>query len=164
MSYDEALLAQAPQATKAQLQGGYNPEILAEKPSIPPIVDPEAANNHVSSSTPFQRPESAKKGVPFYATTKGIVIIVAVFAVVLIAAVVGGVVGSSKNHNSVKNTNSTTGQGVASAPSGSVAASSTTVSQVTISVSASAGPGGQGSNGGQQIGSSSAAPTTSGVP
>jgi len=121
MSYDEGLLAKAPQVTREERQGGYDPGILAEKTTIPPVVDPEAANNHVSSSTPVQRPESApltKKRVPFYATTKGIVIIVAVFAAIIIAAVVGGVVGS-RNHNSLK-TVTTSGQGITSAQSSSV--------------------------------------------
>jgi len=99
-SYDESLLAKAPKATKAQLQDGYNPDLLVEKTSSTPpasaaaTVDPELANRvptPQSSSAPL-----TKKKVPFYATKKGIAIIVVLVIAVIIAAVVGGVVGSRK--------------------------------------------------------------------
>jgi len=109
-SYDEKLLASAPKATKAQLQDGYNPDILIEKKPTPKtpktivVVDPEAAKR---DQTPVQREESSslitEKKRPFYTTMKGIIIIAIVVIAIIIAAVVGGVVGSrnSKAQNDV---------------------------------------------------------------
>jgi len=122
-SYDEKLLASAPKATKAQLQDGYNSDLLAEKPSTQ-AVDPEAANR---IQTPVQgqefTPFTKKKG-PFYTTKKGIIIIVVLVVAVIIAAVVGGVVGSrNKSQNSVAGADEN-GSGSRSTSSASSSASS----------------------------------------
>jgi len=105
-TYDENLLASAPIATKAQLQDGYNPDILVDKnaslptPKSAGVVDPEAANR---VQTPVQRQQSdsliKEKKRPFYTTKKGIIFIVVAVLVIIIVAVVGGVVGSRKARN-----------------------------------------------------------------
>ncbi|KIK01673.1 hypothetical protein K443DRAFT_678215 [Laccaria amethystina LaAM-08-1] len=92
-SYDESLLAAAPAATKQQIQGGYNPDLLKEKVSAsvtPPPRDVEA-------QLPSREVSITPAPTPFYRTKKGLIII-AVAAVVIIAAVVGGAVGGSKKH------------------------------------------------------------------
>jgi len=99
-SYDENLLASAPKATRAQLQDGYNPDLLAEKTSSTPTiphVDPELANHRPAA---VQREDVPLTKTPFYGTKKGIIIIVVVI-VVIIAAVVGGAVGGTRKKNSL---------------------------------------------------------------
>jgi hypothetical protein len=116
--YDENLLASAPQATKAQLQGGYNPDILVEQTSsIPasPAVDPEVAEQPLIPA-PRQSEDAlplTKKKVPYYATTKGIIIIV-ILVVVVIGAVVGGAVGGTRKKKTSSHSTSSNGQGFAS--------------------------------------------------
>ncbi|TFK37309.1 hypothetical protein BDQ12DRAFT_685651 [Crucibulum laeve] len=92
-TYDESLLASAPAATSAQLQNGYNVDLLSPGKATPPVTrDTEAAyasKEHVHHlATPQRR-------TPFWRTTKGIIIMV-IAALVVIGAVVGGAVGGSK--------------------------------------------------------------------
>ncbi|KIM37804.1 hypothetical protein M413DRAFT_256240 [Hebeloma cylindrosporum] len=92
--YDENLLASAPAATKAQLQSGYNPDLLVEKPTSPRSRrDVEARG-----SSPVEKAdhEPMPPKVPFYRTRKGLIIIAVVAIAVIIAAAVGGAVGGKK--------------------------------------------------------------------
>ncbi|KDR78007.1 hypothetical protein GALMADRAFT_244978 [Galerina marginata CBS 339.88] len=94
--YDESLLASAPVATKAQLQSGYNPDLLVEKHTPPPSrqgITPAPARDGRDLESQAVPPKA-----PFYRTKKGIIII-AVAVVVVIAVVVGGAVGGSKKKN-----------------------------------------------------------------
>ncbi|KAH9476568.1 hypothetical protein JR316_0010480 [Psilocybe cubensis] len=101
--YDAALLASAPAATKAQLQSGYNPDLLVEKPSTPTqqgsdleaALPPTANPTHTTANA-----HRMQQRQPFYRTRKGIVIIVIALVVVIAAAVGGGVGGSKKKHGS----------------------------------------------------------------
>jgi len=97
--YDANLLASAPVATKAQLQSGYNPELLAEK-TTPPSSKPdlEARGSSPVKRTEYVPPILPKAKAPFYRTRKGIIIVVVVL-VVIIAAAVGGGVAASKAKN-----------------------------------------------------------------
>jgi len=95
LDYDENLLESAPAATKAQLQSGYNPDLLKDKPTA-------SMSSRQDLTLPPNR--DAEKQLPppktpFYRTTKGILIIL-VAAAVVIAAVVGGAVGGTKKHHS----------------------------------------------------------------
>jgi len=102
--YDQNLLADAPAATKAQLQEGYTTDLLnpnhgkATPPLLASQADPERGlvnkeyNGHASP-----RP------LPFWRTKKGLIII-AIAAVVIIAVVVGGAVGGSKHKKTNLNT------------------------------------------------------------
>jgi len=91
--YDANLLASAPVATKAQLQDGYDPVLLAEKQTpLPSRRDLEAGvpagETRDTAITPTKQ--------PFYRTKKGIIIIF-VAVIVIIAVVVGGAVGGSSH-------------------------------------------------------------------
>lgn len=95
--YDETLLAAAPAATKKQIQGGYNPDLLQEK--VTPSVTPPPRNvRDVEAQLPSREVSITPAPTPFYRTKKGVIIIAVVAAVVIIAAVVGGAVGGSKKH------------------------------------------------------------------
>ncbi|KAG7442071.1 uncharacterized protein BT62DRAFT_922889 [Guyanagaster necrorhizus] len=127
--YDQALLAEAPAATKAQLQEGYNPDILRPNRTPPVLSDtepdpesqsgPPTSKEHLplsaGSSSPLRR-------IPFWRTRKGIIIIV-IAVIVVIGAVVGGAVGgtvgksSNKNNNAVVSGSSQSGIPAASASS-----------------------------------------------
>jgi len=91
--YDENLLASAPVATKAQLQSGYNPDLLVEKTTPPPRP---RRNLEAGDTSPIEQAdhEPMPPKVPFYRTKKGMIIIAVVAIVVIIAAAVGGGVGS----------------------------------------------------------------------
>jgi len=126
--YDENLLASAPAATKAQLQGGYTTDLLAEKATPPSSqrghgrdVEPGRSSNgssKPSKPTPPEAPLTPAK-LPFYRTKKGIVILAVVAAVVIIAAAVGGGVGGSR-----KKSNNTSAQPAGSAPAPSTSSNS----------------------------------------
>ncbi|KAF8809970.1 hypothetical protein BYT27DRAFT_7187300 [Phlegmacium glaucopus] len=130
--YDESLLASAPKATKAQLQDGYNPDLLVEKnsSSVPAsVIDPEAANHHANA---VGREEGAvlppTKKLPFHHTQKGIIVIV-VLVVIIIAVVVGGAVGGTRAKHGSKIASNATSSATANASviiNGAAPASSTT--------------------------------------
>jgi len=109
-TYDENLLASAPAATKAQLQSGYNPDLLVEKhtppPSRPSLTTPAPVRDGRDLESQSIPPKQ-----PFYRTKKGIIIIV-VAIIVIIAVVVGGAVGGSKKKNN--NLTTSNGQGTPS--------------------------------------------------
>ncbi|CAA7263953.1 unnamed protein product [Cyclocybe aegerita] len=98
--YDANLLAQTPAATKAQLQGGYNADLLNEKTTPSPSPPSRRTTGDVEAArpTPAAAPPSPPKA-PFYRTRKGIITIV-VALIVVIAAVVGGAVGGTRNRSS----------------------------------------------------------------
>ncbi|KAK0477594.1 hypothetical protein IW261DRAFT_268164 [Armillaria novae-zelandiae] len=129
--YDEALLADAPAATRAQLQEGYNPDIL--RPNRTPPVrndsDPDPESQSGPPTSKEHLPLSAESSpplrrIPFWRTRKGIIIIVIAVIVVIGAVVggaVGGTVGKSSSSSSSSSDNSVEGGG---AQSGITSASS----------------------------------------
>jgi len=120
--YDANLLASAPVATKAQLQSGYNPDLLAEKTTPPPSKpDLEARGSSPVVQTDYERPIPIPPKVPFYRTRNGIIAIVVVLAVIIAAAVGGGVAGSRK-----KTITATQGGAPASASTGTPTVRATT--------------------------------------
>jgi len=132
--YDKDLLASAPAATKAQLQEGYTTDLLdpnhgkTSSPHLPqseqsPLAPQADAERSVSPGKELNGYVSSTKPVPFWRTSKGIIIIIVAILVVL-GAVIGGAVGgtrTSKKNNQVTSNNGTTpnqttNQGVGSAP------------------------------------------------
>jgi len=131
--YDQDLLASAPAATKAQLQEGYTTDLLdpnhgkTSSSHLPQSEQSPPADRERGSLSPAKELNgriSSTKLVPFWRTTKGIIIIIVAIVVVL-AAVIGGAVGGTR-----KKAKGTVNQGVASAPSSSTTTSTTTMSPV----------------------------------
>ncbi|KJA26537.1 hypothetical protein HYPSUDRAFT_75351 [Hypholoma sublateritium FD-334 SS-4] len=137
--YDQSLLASAPAATRAQMQDGYNPDILNEKPAAP---TPPASNSRQNleaygngSTTPALAQEGAyvsPSKTPFYRTKKGIIVILVVLAVI-IGAVVGGAVGGTRKKKTdtgvqvgTSTGNSTAGEGVSGGAGNSSSTTTTT--------------------------------------
>ncbi|KAL1730184.1 hypothetical protein FB107DRAFT_264955 [Schizophyllum commune] len=92
--YDEGLLAEAPKATKAQLQEGYNPDILA--PQRPATTSP-TRDIESKGASPAATPAlytSTPRKLPFWRTKKGMIGL-AILAIVIVGAVVGGAVGGT---------------------------------------------------------------------
>jgi len=140
-TYDEKLLADAPEVTKADLQDGYNSELLHEPTvkrttsarvaPIPPRSNTDLHQhplNDLESSAPLQPKEApydtglGRKKQPFWRTTKGIVILGLVLLAIILAAVLGGVLGS-RNKKNVNVTNGTGKGGDQGNSSGSVPSS-----------------------------------------
>ncbi|KDQ52454.1 hypothetical protein JAAARDRAFT_198367 [Jaapia argillacea MUCL 33604] len=147
-SYDAALLAAAPVATRAEKQEGYNVDLLdngrpnrAASTSPGPATvltphrsDPELAASKERYANGLSPSSSAK--VPFWRTTKGLIILVVV-AIVIIGAVVGGAVGGTAGKK--KSTNGGVGGGTnpGSAPDTSSVASPS--ASITVSSTGSTG-------------------------
>jgi len=133
LNYDENLASLAPAATKAQLQSGYNPDLLVEKQTPPPSRQDLAPSRGPERERELES-QSPPPKQPFYRTTKGIIII-AVAIIVIIAAVVGGAVGGSKKHTSAATTSNGQGSpdGGAPAPANSTAVANSQVAGSTIS-------------------------------
>ncbi|KAF8904913.1 hypothetical protein CPB85DRAFT_952558 [Mucidula mucida] len=131
--YDQALLAEAQAPTKAQLQEGYNADIL--RPNRTPV------RNDTSSSGPRSTPASKEHlpipvtqpptKQPFWRTRKGMIII-AIVALVIIGAVVGGAVGGTVGKKS-NNDNSSTSSKSGNPNGGSATATSSTPAQSSSS-------------------------------
>ncbi|KAJ7597733.1 hypothetical protein C8J56DRAFT_327305 [Mycena floridula] len=111
--YDQSLLAAAPVATKAQLQEGYNADLLA-----PPTRRPTNPENGVPSN---EKVVPALPRVPFWRTTKGLIIIGVAAVVIVVAIVVGAVVGSKHKAKSTATTPNSEPGIIASAASGDTA-------------------------------------------
>jgi len=166
--YDAGLLASAPEATKAQLQAGYNPDLLVEKtsstPTTPLVSDPEVASRPLTAaqrSREFESVPATKTKTPFYATKKGIIIIVVV-VIVIIAVVVGGAVGGTRKKKSLNSSslNSTSSNSpISSSTHGSVGSTSSSTggtqqSGVPASASANQGTGSTSTSGEFSLGPS----------
>ncbi|KAF8646188.1 hypothetical protein AX16_007332 [Volvariella volvacea WC 439] len=126
--YDHNLLASAPAATKKQLQEGYTTEILApvRKPEPAPAAasDPELAQPRSGSRPPTTIDDAdyyPEKKVPFWRTTKGIVIIV-IAVIAVLGAVIGGAVGGTvgRNNNSSSSSESDGQDGTIATPTAEV--------------------------------------------
>lgn len=167
-TYDENLLAEAPEVTKADLQDGYNPDLLHEPTvarknttrglSTPPRSNSDPHLQHYplpnkdieSLATPLQPPQDRyeKPRKPFWRTKKAIIFIAILGILIILAAVLGGVLGSRKKGNANVATDSGNGssqlpgQGAGS-PSAGTASSVTSTSQTTRVPGA--GSGAQGS-------------------
>ncbi|KAK0502523.1 hypothetical protein EDD18DRAFT_695097 [Armillaria luteobubalina] len=115
--YDEALLAEAPAATKTQLQEGYNPDILRPNRTTPVRndTDPDPESQSGPPTSKEHLPLSAESSppsrrIPFWRTRKGIIIIV-IAVIVVIGAVVGGAVGGTVGKSSSSNSSDNSVQG-----------------------------------------------------
>ncbi|VDB99486.1 unnamed protein product [Peniophora sp. CBMAI 1063] len=133
-TYDERLLAEAPQATRAAKQEGYNVDLLNQPHpaggSSNSLQDPVPAQAVTPNRNAYTPPTPAdadavpqlypSRKTPWYRTTRGIIIL-AVVALVIIGAVVGGAVGGtvgkSKSNNSAVPNPSSSSSATASAPS-----------------------------------------------
>ncbi|KII90233.1 hypothetical protein PLICRDRAFT_40431 [Plicaturopsis crispa FD-325 SS-3] len=142
--YDQSLLADAPVATKAELQEGYNVDLLQPTrkpapPATPPTVSRSNTNTDPEAAQPKRGyvPTSPPAKVPFWRTRKGIFAL-AVLAIVIIAAVVGGAVGGTRKHHnndaaSPSSSASSTASGTNSAGAGADSPTSTTESPTSTS-------------------------------
>ncbi|KAG6846669.1 hypothetical protein H0H93_012540, partial [Arthromyces matolae] len=114
--YDEALLAAAPAATKAQIQAnrrptiqeGYTTDLLNHPPGN---ATPPFSSSQVDIERGLKESNGAvvSRSTPFYRTKKGLIAIVVV-VVVLLAAVIGGAVGGTRSHHSTDTVSSSSSQ------------------------------------------------------
>lgn len=138
-SYDQALLDEAPKASRAQLQQGYDADLLEQPPRRTPSV------HHPHSQTPVPltpgvaetRPQekiTSLSHIPakpsFWRSRNGIITLF-VIAIVVVGAVVGGAVGGTVNkhahNNAVSSTRSSGPTNTSSpSPSSSIPASNVT--------------------------------------
>ncbi|KAF5329542.1 hypothetical protein D9619_009363 [Psilocybe cf. subviscida] len=148
-SYDSTLLASAPAATKSQLQEGYATDLL-EKPTASPSQSRPDLHNGSSSNihrdVERQQPlPPTKAKVPWYRTTKGIIILAVAFIVIIAAAVGGGVGGSKKK----KNNDDAVSQGAGSAGAGGQSGAGAPAGSSTAAAGSSTTEASQGAGGGQ---------------
>ncbi|OCH87838.1 hypothetical protein OBBRIDRAFT_795819 [Obba rivulosa] len=180
--YDERLLAEAPAATAAEKQGGYNVDLL-ENPAVSQggrsrsITPPNApiltsTHGHADSSAKesgYIAPYSQSQSIPWWRTRKWLITWL-VLGIVAVAAIVGGAVGGTVGHHnsndSAKAAASATpsvanptavggGAGGGAAPDTSVSSSAPTTS------SASGGSFGGGAGGPAQPSSSAVSSSSS---
>jgi len=122
-SYDQTLLGDAPRATRAQLQEGYNVDLLEQPPrrtssvrkpppqipaQLPPTAPltpaiPETVPGEKFASAPYI-PQAPEPRTSFWRSRKGVITVVLI-ALIVIGAVVGGAVGGTVK----KSSNNTTG-------------------------------------------------------
>lgn len=147
-SYDQNLLVDAPQATRAQLREGYNVDLLDSSrpgpadsttpapPVAPPPPMPQAplmpAATENGSKEPFVESGGVYASKPrtgFWRSRKGIITVV-VIIVVVIGAVVGGAVGGT-----TKKSNGNTGPPTksSSSPSGTAGVDTSSIDGATTS-------------------------------
>jgi len=150
--YDRGLLAEAPEASKAERQEGYNVNLLdrdrgdATSPHTHP--PPRSVSNHDGNfiprqgkadySSPYQEFSGGPKTIPFWRTAKGMIIIAVLTVVVLGAAIGGGVGGGLSHGNHGNRTSSNLGSGSDTNQGTSPQSASTVVGQnvATSAVSA----------------------------
>ncbi|KAG8215455.1 hypothetical protein J3R82DRAFT_9071 [Butyriboletus roseoflavus] len=125
-SYDQNLLDEAPRATRAQLQEGYNVDLLEQPPrrtlsvrnpppqiphpasvGVPLTLGVAEAGSGEKFSSPTHIPATPKPS--FWRSRNGIITIL-VIVLVVVGAIVGGAVGGTVKKSSV-NTVGTTGTG-----------------------------------------------------
>jgi len=101
--YDERLLTSAPKATKAELQEGYNVNLLGSDNSDTPMnartQTARDGNASLEAVTPPTKESYPSYSVPWYRQGKWRVFML-VGAIIVIAVVVGGAVGGTVNHKS----------------------------------------------------------------
>jgi len=150
-SYDQNLLDEVPKATRAQLQEGYNVDLLEQPPrrtsSVrkPPPQTPQPPPGPVPLTpgiaetgsgpgeklvSPTHTSAAAKSPTSFWRTRKG-VITVFIVVVIVIGAVVGGAVGGTvkKSNNNTVGTTGTTGN--TTSPTSSTSSTSTSTESAT---------------------------------
>jgi hypothetical protein len=153
-SYDSTLLASAPAATKTQLQEGYTTDLLEKPTASPAHSRPDLHDGRDSTSgTPNHQRDLERQQafaaapptkVPWYRTTKGLIILAVAFVVIIAAAVGGGVGGSKKKHNNSDATVQGAGGGGASqGGAGAPAGNSTTAASGSSTTDAPSQGGGQ---------------------
>ncbi|KAH0834126.1 hypothetical protein J3R83DRAFT_11416, partial [Lanmaoa asiatica] len=157
-SYDQNLLDEAPRATRAQLQEGYNVDLLEQPPRRMPSVrsplpqtpqpapltvplTPGIAETGLGEKLGAPTPAASKPRTSFWRSRNGIIAIVLIVLIV-IGAVVGGAVGGTVKKSS-NNSVSTTGTGSTSS-SGSSALPITPVSNSSEATATSANTQGVG--------------------
>ncbi|RDX45996.1 hypothetical protein OH76DRAFT_1407333 [Lentinus brumalis] len=170
--YDERLLANAPVATRAEKQEGYNIDLLDEHkpagirststtPPPVPALSPDASRAETggyANSTRGGYSSVAASTKPWYKTRKWLIIFL-IAAIVVIAAVVGGAVGGTVGHHSnssavASSTNPAAGQ----ESGGGGEAASNTIGIGMASTSTSGGSGTNAPGGGQSASRSSTSP------
>ncbi|KAL9710782.1 hypothetical protein Ac2012v2_006319 [Leucoagaricus gongylophorus] len=111
--YDEKLLSQAPEVSKADIQDGYNTDLLRE-PTVKRASTTRAVplrSNSGSLQGQYQDLESSKATLepeenvvklrkPWWRTVKGIAIIAGIAIIVIIAIVIPAAVVTSRNKSS----------------------------------------------------------------
>ncbi|OJA20263.1 hypothetical protein AZE42_04298 [Rhizopogon vesiculosus] len=115
-AYDQALLDEAPAATRSQKQEGYNVDLLDSRPTRPvstqihspppPITHPDAERNSQERIAPTYAQKPTKS---FWRSRNGKITMFVVAILVLgavIGGVVGGVVGKKKSSNTSANPSS----------------------------------------------------------
>lgn len=141
--YDQNLLAAAPKATKADLQEGYNVDLLDEGRRKPKSSTPPLSTGHadLENGKEIYTSSAAAPKSRFKLTQKTVILIV-IAVVIIVGAVVGGVVGGT--HKSHKNDNSSPPKDAfPTAKSGSSGVSSSSATQQVGPAAASQGSGGK---------------------
>jgi len=172
--YDQSLIAQAPEITRADRQEGYDINLVAHghntahpPPARSPALQlqPQPTPGPLGSQTSLEKPPGVppttngysqqdnftSKPIPWYKTTKGIAILI-VAAVVLVGVVVGVAVGVTHKNNSAAG-GINTAQVPAQTPPPAAPTAPTAASPTTAGGIQTANPGGQ--NGGGQNSSQS---------
>ncbi|KAJ8585653.1 hypothetical protein M405DRAFT_865233 [Rhizopogon salebrosus TDB-379] len=124
-AYDQALLDEAPAATRAQRQEGYNVDLLDSRPTRPlstqpfqPSPPPIAPRDIESfSKENIVPPTYAQKSTRSFWRSRNGVITMFVIAVVVLGAVIGGAVGGTVGKNSNNNVSPTATAGIQPDPS-----------------------------------------------
>jgi len=97
--YDQSLIAQAPEITKADRQEGYDINLVTHPPPSRPQTVPPTSYEKAAPINGYSTEFSEARRTPWYRTTKGLAIIIVV-AVLFVGVVVGvpvGVTQSRKN-------------------------------------------------------------------
>jgi len=116
VGYDQSLLADAPEVTKADKQEGYNPDLLeqgkpASRPSPRPGTVPPGGKYQTNDSSPIRIATAATFPTTTKQRSKKLWFIVAGVILILVAIGVGvGVTEADKHHNSnAENTDNSNG-------------------------------------------------------
>jgi len=167
-AYDQALLDEAPAATRAQRQEGYNVDLLDSRPTrplstqplqpTPPPITPRVTDIESFSKENIVPPIYAQKSTQSFWRSRNGFITMFVIAVVVLGAVIGGAVGETVGKNSNNGDIQTPGIQSDTPSSSLTSASPTARSSSSASSTAPSGAGGNGA------GFSSTSPTSSAGP
>ncbi|OAX38408.1 hypothetical protein K503DRAFT_770526 [Rhizopogon vinicolor AM-OR11-026] len=158
-AYDQALLDEAPAATRAQRQEGYNVDLLDTRPTRPtstqilspppPITHPDAERNSQEKIAPTYAQKPTKS---FWRSRNGKITMFVVAVLVLgavIGGIVGGVVGKKKSSNTSTNpssSSSATSSETAPGLTFDTSTTSPTTATATVAVTATSTSSTEGSN------------------
>lgn len=144
-AYDQNLLDEAPVATKAQRQEGYNVDLLDDRPvrptstqplqsprTIPSDVDLESSSLTREKIVPGVAATHASRPTQSFWRTRNGKITIFVVAIIIIGAVVGGAVGGTVGKTSSNNNIASTGTQPMNSTSSSNSMSGSTASDGSI--------------------------------